>query len=176
MLKKILISLSFILVAVSTIYFLTRRKITIGPGVAGVVINDWFGLNENLVLEEGVNFVSILDSIVIYDIREQIIVDEIEASFEDETKAMLQINLIFKIRKDQLLELHQLYGKSYKEKYLIPKIISTIRSSTNTIDSGKSTEKSIEMALMDAISISNNFDYFEVKKIDVSTSHQIETY
>ena len=109
-------------------YTFPKQNIIIGEDMAGIVINDYFGLKESVVLLDGLNIVNASDTIVLYNIGKKNLSEDIEVRLMNDSIRTVSFLLKYSLIIDSLPVLHKIYGQDYHTKFLLPLVRNDIRS------------------------------------------------
>lgn len=117
------------LLVVSTAVILAHRIFIFVPaGYLGIIYEPLFGgVNQTLVLKEGLCIVWPWNSVTVYDARVQTQKIELQILTKDQLRTKISINFQYSINEPTLPLLHKYIGPNYYEKIVLPEVISNTR-------------------------------------------------
>ena len=102
--------------------------VKIQPGHAGIVFRQFgIGLDKEKVYYEGFEFILPWNEMIIYEIRQQEILESMKALTSDQLSVTIDITVLYKPVADQIGFLHDKNGKAYESKIIQPSIRSALR-------------------------------------------------
>lgn len=120
-------ALMFLMMSFLVVLLGSRMFVIIRPGQMGVIWSFFYGTDKDTVLSEGLNIISPLNNVYIYDTR----ISSIDKAYNLQSKEGLdiQINVNIRVRPDirALPSLHQTIGPDFINKIVIPQIESVVR-------------------------------------------------
>jgi len=129
-LDKNLISVAILsLLVVSSAVILAHRIFIFVPaGYLGVLYEPLFGgVNETLVLKEGLRIVWPWNSVTTYDARVQTQKIDLQILTKDQLRTKISINFQYSINEPTLPLLHKYIGPNYYDKIVLPEVVSNTR-------------------------------------------------
>lgn len=129
-LDKNLISVAIVsLLVVSSAVILAHRIFIFVPaGYLGVLYEPLFGgVNETLVLKEGLRIVWPWNSVTTYDARVQTQKIDLQILTKDQLRTKISINFQYSINEPTLPLLHKYIGQNYYDKIVLPEVVSSTR-------------------------------------------------
>lgn len=129
-LDKNLISVAIVsLLVVSSAVILAHRIFIFVPaGYLGVLYEPLFGgVNETLVLKEGLRIVWPWNSVTTYDARVQTQKIDLQILTKDQLRTKISINFQYSINEPTLPLLHKYIGQNYYDKIVLPEVVSNTR-------------------------------------------------
>ena len=110
------------------IMFWGSITVKIEPGHAGVVFRQFgVGLDKERVYYEGFEFILPWNEMIVYEVRQQEILESMKALTSDQLSVTIDITVLYKPISDQIGYLHDKNGKAYEGKVIQPAIRSALR-------------------------------------------------
>lgn len=121
------LTIALIISAFAAIIICDRMVVIVRSGDLGVIWSFFSGTVQQYVLTEGINFVSPLNEVFIYDMK----IQSIDKKYSLQTREGLNIdaNVNIRVRPDYraLPALHQMIGQGYVDKIVIPSVEGIVR-------------------------------------------------
>jgi len=125
--KKPFFIVLLLIVALVVTFFWQRILITIHPGEAGVLFRRFTGTEIDRIYAEGFHLVSPLDTMYIYETRNQIALHEFDVLSMKGLRIHLSMAIRYRPEYDLLGILHQRIGPDYLQRVILPQIESVMR-------------------------------------------------
>lgn len=141
----------FSILVISAIVILAHRIfIFIPAGYVGVIYEPLFGgVNESLVLKEGLHVICPWNTITTYDGRVQSRKIDLEILTKDQLKSKITIYFQFSISEPTLPLLHKYIGSDYVDKIVLPEVISNTRETIGALASDEAFTTGIQSVVGD---------------------------
>jgi len=125
--KKPFLIIFLLLVALIVAFFWQRILITIDSGEAGVLFRRFTGTEIDKIYSEGFHIVSPLDTMYIYEVRNQVALHEFDVLSLKGLIIHLSMAIRYRPEYDLLGILHQRIGPDYLQRVILPQIESVMR-------------------------------------------------
>lgn len=109
------------------VFFWQRIVITIQPGEAGILFRRFSGTEIDKVYDEGLGIFSPLDTLYIYEVRNQLALHDLKVISNKGLTVNLSLAIRYRPEYDLLGILHQQIGPDYLQRVIIPQIESVMR-------------------------------------------------
>ncbi len=109
------------------VLFWDRIFIVIHPGEAGVHWSRFTGTQIDRVRDEGLNIISPLDEMTIYEVRKQLVAHSLTVLSVEGMRLQLDLAIRYRPERDLLGKLHQRVGPDYLTRVVIPQTESVLR-------------------------------------------------
>jgi prohibitin 1 len=109
------------------VLFWQRIFIVIHPGEAGVHWSRFSGTQIDSVRGDGLNIISPLDRLIIYEVRKQVVEHSLDVLSVEGMRLELELAIRYRPERDLLGKLHQLVGPDYLTRVVIPQTESVLR-------------------------------------------------
>ena len=101
--------------------------LTIAPGKAGVLFKRFSGLDKENIYEPGFHVIAPWNEMYIYEVREQIINEQMEVLSSNGLNIKTDVTVRFNPVSNQIGELHQTFSQEYQDRLVRPEIRSSVR-------------------------------------------------
>ncbi len=145
-LKKIIPIGIIVFAAIIVIALWSRMTVSIESGEGGVEFNFFSGVNTEVTYGEGFHFISPLNRMFIYDVRQQEVSEKMSVLSSNGLEISLDVSMWLQPVHEMLGELHQEKGQNYLNSIVRP----SIRSATRSVI-GRYTPEQIYSSKRDAI-------------------------
>jgi len=125
--KKPFLIVFLLLVALIVVFFWQRILITIDSGEAGVLFRRFTGTEIDKIYSEGFYIISPLDTMYIYETRNQVAFHEFDVLSVKGLRIHLSMAIRYRPEYDLLGILHQSIGPDYLQRVILPQIESVMR-------------------------------------------------
>ncbi len=116
------------MISTVTVYYWERIFIFIKPGENGVLYRRFFGGTDlRYRYTEGLNTILPWDTMYIYDVRDQQVLEDFSVLAKDGLSLQVQASIRYRPRKGTLPQLHVTLGPDYAQKVVIPEIKGKLR-------------------------------------------------
>lgn len=124
------VAIPAIIAAIVLIIILAKSAVTVSSGQAGVLYKTFGGgvVTDEPALGEGFHIIAPWNSVFIYEVRQQEILDKMSVLSSNGLDIKLEASVWFQPAYESLGKLHQEKGEMYKERILLPAIRSAARS------------------------------------------------
>jgi prohibitin 1 len=119
--------ITFLILVLVVILFWQRIFILIEPGEAGVLWSRFSGTQIDRVRGEGLNVISPLDRMTIYEVRKQVVEHSLAVLSLEGMRLQLDLAIRYRPERDLLGKLHQRIGPNYLTRVVIPQTESVLR-------------------------------------------------
>jgi len=109
------------------VLFWDRIFHVIQPGEAGVLWNRFSGTQIDRVRDDGLNIISPLDRLTIYEVRKQVVEHSLDVLSVEGMRLELKLAIRYRPERDLLGKLHQRVGPDYLTRVVIPQTESVLR-------------------------------------------------
>jgi regulator of protease activity HflC (stomatin/prohibitin superfamily) len=122
------LTITLLITAFLVVFFWDRVVVSIYPGQVGVLWRRFGGTRTDRVYGEGLQLVSPLNIMYIYNVRWQVLRRQVTALTRDGLEITSELGLLYRVTPARAAELHQEVGPNYLEALVIPTLDAAARN------------------------------------------------
>lgn len=105
---------------------------TVPPAHIGLSVT--LGAVSGTVLPSGIHFLNPLSSVVIFNMKTQIVYTENQVPTQEGLNVELDVSLLYHVQKDKLMELYLTLGEDFENIIIIPELQAAVRGLTSEVN------------------------------------------